>query len=154
MFFPSPLCTFQVLRIGRKITSVAKQWIRWSDPYTLMCSIISAFIGGPKCVSCGALPHHTEVYGESVQPLADATDVLVAPLDQKKSPLQLSSSQAVPLPAVQGRGRRDCCPSGSSRLAFYANVVRLVTDAPWQLTHWDDHLCQGPVYHPALSSLA
>ena len=38
--------------------------------------------------------------------------------------------------------------------AWYADLVRLVADVPWRLPLREDLLSQGPIFHPALRSLA
>ena len=93
----------------------------------------------------------------SKDPWADASDALVAPwghyhLIYAFPPLRL-------LPRLLHRVEAEGIPTiliatDWPRRSWYTDLVRLVADAPWRLPLREDLLSQGPIFHPALRSLA
>ena len=90
-------------------------------------------------------------------PLADASDALVAPWHQYRlmyafPPIQLLSRflrRLVSEPHMVILVAPDW-----PRRSWYADVVHLAVAPPWRLPLREDLLSQGPIFHPALQSLA
>lgn len=89
----------------------------------------------------------------SRDPLADATDALVAPLRHYRLVYAFPPLKILPWLLHRTEAEGLLVALDWSHQSWYSDLAGLVVDVPWRLPRREDLLSQGPVFHPALQSL-